>query len=122
MPDLEAPIYLLAAAAIIAISLLRKRGLSGLSHESLPEMDKATFLELRGLLETSYDRGLYLGLALLLLGLVTLYGRAPDFKVILVISVVILFLYNVPPRNQAMKIMTSHGVDRQDMKRKGVRL
>lgn len=117
---IEVLIYLIAGVAIIALYYTRKKSLESLDEGSIPELDKADFLKLKGLLATSYERMLYLGVAFLFLAYIT--TRQSEIKLFAIILVLGLFVYNIFPRNKIMKLLTSSGVDPKSLKERGLRL
>lgn len=115
----EVLIYLIAAVAIIALFYVRQKGLEAFMPESVPELDKKTVLELRSLLQTSYERTLYLGVSFLFLAYAT--ARASEIKAFAVLLTLGLFIYNIPPRHKAMRIINSSGLELGEMKKRGIR-
>ncbi|MEJ2181905.1 MAG: hypothetical protein P8Y66_00090 [Nitrospirota bacterium] len=116
----EVLIYLVTGIVIIALYVSRRRVLSALREEAVPALDKAGFLALRSLLATSYERALYLGVSFLFLAYAS--ARQSGIKMFAVLLVLGLFVYNIPPRNKIMKLLTSSGVDPKSLKERGVRL
>ncbi len=117
---LEVLIYLMTAVAIMALFYVRRRGLEALRPESVPELDKTTVLELRNLLRTAYERTLYLGVSFLFLAYAA--ARSSGIKAFAVLLTLGLFIYNIPPRHKAMRIINSSGLDLGEMKKRGIRL
>jgi hypothetical protein len=119
---LEGFIYLFAGLIILFLYFIRKKGGSSLSPDIMPELDKESFLKLKGLLETCYERTLYLGIAFLFLAYVTFSNSNLDLRAFCFFVIIALFVYNIPPRNKAMKILISSGISLKTLKSKGVRL
>ncbi|MGD2079789.1 MAG: hypothetical protein PVJ36_01490 [Nitrospirota bacterium] len=115
----EVLIYLVAGIAIIALYYKRKKGLDSLGEGAIPELDKNDFLTLRGLLASSYERTLYLGVAFLFLAYTA--ARQNEAKLFAIILVLGIFVYNIFPRNKIMKLLTSSGVDPKSLKERGLR-
>lgn len=113
-------IYLVAGIAVLVLYYLRRKGLQGLTLEAVPELDKEEFLKLHSLLATAYDRSLYLGVSFLVLAFAV--ARASDIKAFCIILTVGLFLFNIPPRHKAMKLLASAGVDSKSLKERGIQL
>lgn len=118
----EGFIYLFTGLIIILLYLIKKKEIPGLSHDIIPELDKETFLDFKRLLETSYERTLYLGVAFLFLAYVTFSNLSFDIKAFCILAVIGLFIYNIPPRNRTMKILVSSGISLKTIKSRGVRL
>jgi hypothetical protein len=112
-------IYLVAGIVILVLYNKRRKGLNALNPESVPEMEKATFLELTRLLETSYQRTLYLGVSVLFLAYAT--ARSSDIKAFCILLTLGLFIYNIPPRNKVMRVLDSSGIDLKSFKERGIR-
>jgi hypothetical protein len=111
-------IYLVAGVVILVLYNTRRKGLNALRPESVPEIEKATFLELTRLLATCYERTLYLGVSVLFLAYAT--ARSNDVKAFGVLITLALFIYNIPPRNKAMRVLDSAGVSLQSLKERGI--
>ncbi len=120
--ELEGFIYLFAGVIIIFLYFIRKKGISRLKPDVIPELDKGAFFDFKSLLETSYERTLYLGIAFLFLAYVTLTGLSLDIKVFCILVIIFLFIYNILPRNKVMKILISSGISMKSIKKRGVRL
>jgi len=115
-------LYLLCGAATVYLFQDRRKGLSSVTSDRMPELDDEVFDTLRNLLKTAYERILYLGVSFLLLAFVTLKGSEPGERIFFVSLLVILFLYNIPPRHKIMKLLSRYGVDYKDLKKRGIRL
>jgi hypothetical protein len=120
--QLEGFVYLFAGLVIIFLYFIKKKGISVLSHDIIPEFDEGAFLDFKSLLETSYERTLYLGIAFLFLAYVTFSNLSFDIKAFCILAVIGVFIYNIPPRNKAMKILISSGISLKTIKSRGVRL
>lgn len=112
-------IYLVAGIVILLLYNKRRKGLNALRPESIPEIEKAVFLDLTRLLATCYERTLYLGVSVLFLAYTV--ARSSDIKSFCIFLTLGLFIYNIPPRNRVMRILDSSGVDLKFLKKKGIR-
>lgn len=112
-------IYLVAGTAILALYNARRKGLNALMPESIPEMEKADFLELTRLLATCYERTLYLGVSVLFIAYAT--ARSSGIKAFFILLTLGLSIYNIPPRNKVMRILEASGISLQSLKEKGIR-
>lgn len=119
MLDLDALICFPAASAMPAPGFVGKRGVAALGRDAMAGMARAASPGFGCLSDTSCRRAFFPGTAFLLHGMVILSWQAPDFKDLLLIFVLYLHLYNIPPRNRALRIVTFHGVGRQGTKEKG---
>ena len=117
----EGYIYLFTGLIIFLIYALRKRGLSGLGPHVIPELDKKSFTVLKELLDTAYERTLYLGTAFLLLAYATLSGSGLETRFLFIAVTIGIFIYNVPPRNKVMKILMFNGISYRTVKERGIR-
>jgi len=118
---MEGYIYLLTGLIIFLIYAVRKRGLSGIEPHTIPELDRESFTALKRLLDTAYERTLYLGTAFLFLAYATLSGWGLDAKLLLLALTIGIFFYNVPPRNRVMKLLMFNGVSWKAVKERGIR-
>ncbi|NOZ68705.1 MAG: hypothetical protein GXP46_05565 [Deferribacteres bacterium] len=121
MYNLEGYIYLFTGVVIFLIYAVRKRGLSGIGPHTIPELDQESFTALKKLLDTAYERTLYLGTAFLFLAYVTLSGWGFETKFLFIAATIGIFLYNVPPRNRVMKLLMFNGVSWKAVKERGIR-
>lgn len=120
--DIETIIYLLAGIIIIGLYIKRQKKWEKLNEDVIPEIDKKVFYELKGLLKISYQRGLYLGFSFLYLAYVTFMRGMPQAKMFAIILTLGLFLYNIPPRNKVMKILTATEIDVKTLSQRGMKL
>ncbi|MBW1980107.1 MAG: hypothetical protein JRJ12_02710 [Deltaproteobacteria bacterium] len=120
--SIETLAYLMAGIALGALYIKREKGLARLDFEMLPEIDKVSFEELKLLLKKSYQRTLYLSVSFLYLAFVTSFKRSPQAKTFGIILTIGLFLYNIPPRNRVMRMLTDLGIDRKVLEKRGVKL
>ena len=120
---LEGYIYLAAGLIILCLSLMRRRTLSKLEHNLIPELDWEEFTTLKSLLETSHDRAIALGISFLALAYVTISGAGgTGTKILFMILTIGVFLSNIPPRNKIMAILISSGIDPKVIRDRGIRL
>ncbi len=120
--NLEGFIYLFAGLIIIIMYIKKKRKIPGLNSDLLPELDREAFINLKILLETLYERTLYLGIVFLLLAYVTFSGLNLEVKALCILVIIGLVIYNILPRNKVMKILISSGISLKTIKDRGVRL
>jgi hypothetical protein len=120
--SLEGFIYLLTGFILIFLYIIKKKGISRMNPDMISELDEEAFFNLKSLLEASYNRTLYLGIAFLFLAYTTLTNSGLDIKALCIFAIIGLFVYNIPPRNKAMKILISSGISLKTLKSKGVRL
>lgn len=113
-------IYLVAGIAILAFYYVRSKNLQTLTPEALPELDKAEFQEFKSLLATCYERTLYLGVSFLFLAYTA--ARSSQIKVFAILLTIGVFIYNIPPRHKAMKVLSSAGIDVKSLKQRGFNL
>jgi len=111
----------LAGIIIILLYIKQERGLLRLNHEMIPELNEETFNELKTLLRTLYQRTLYLGLAFLFLASLTISKASFETRIFGLLVILVLFIYNIPPRNKVMKILMDSGVDLKDIKNRGIK-
>ncbi len=120
--NLEGSLFLLMGVVMAGLYVSRERGLRRLGPEVVPEVDGDTFSRLRELLQTAYQRTLYLGVAFFYLAFVSLCNRSQQARWFGLILAAFLFFYNIPPRNRIMKILTEAGLDRGELARRGINL
>jgi hypothetical protein len=119
--DFEGLVYLMAGLILMVLYVRRARGFPALVPDLLPELHEETFEELKTTLRKSYQRTLYLAVAFLYLAFVTIAHRSPSARVFGIVVTAGLFFYNIPPRNRVMSILSSAGLDRESMKRRGLK-
>ncbi len=118
----ETIIYFLTAFVILYMYMVRKKGLDRLSPDTFPEFEKAIFFQFKRLLDTAYERMLYLSGVFFLLGIITLFQLPPNTKLITYIALVGLFIYNIPPRNRIFQFLDAFDLDIKTLKKRGVKL
>ncbi len=118
----ETTIYFLTALIIFYMYRVRKKGLDQIGPEAFPELEKAVFFEFKRLLDTAYERMLYLSGVFFLLGIITLFRLPPNTKLITYIALAGLFIYNIPPRNRIFQFLDAFNLDAKTLKERGIRL
>jgi len=118
----EATIYFLTALILIYMYMVRKKALDRLSPDTFPELEKVIFFEFKRLLDTAYDRMLYLSGAFFLLGIITVFNLPPATKWITYLATAGLFVYNIPPRNKIFHFLDAFELDIKTLKERGVKL
>lgn len=119
---LDSIIYLAGSAVILAMYHTRKKCLPRFSRENFPELDRAAFSELRRMLESCYERMLFLGIGLLVLASVSFSGLSAGLKAFFLVVVFALFFANIGPRHKLMKELLANGIDSKRMRQAGVKL
>ncbi len=115
-------LYLLIGAAVIYLFRERRKGLSRLSHNQLPELSNNDFADLIILLKTAYERMLYLGVLFIPLAYTTFRGADKISTIFFLLLIGILFLYNIGPRQKIMRLLERNGLSIQDLRQRGFRL
>jgi hypothetical protein len=100
----------------------RSKGIETLSPDRLPELGNESFNELKSVLKDVYKRTLYLAVAFLYLAYMTIAVRPQAARIFGMTLVVALLIYSIPPRNRVMKILTSSGLDRETIRKRGLKL
>lgn len=118
----EALLYILGGLVILFLYRQRIQGLPKLTPESLPEVDRASFLALKALLESAYQRMLFLALSLLLLAAATVLQWDLDIKAFFMLSTLIIFVANMFPRHKLMKLLLGLEIPVERLKEIGIRL
>jgi|Deesub1362B_J571_1020462.scaffolds.fasta_scaffold00226_19 hypothetical protein len=119
--NLESIVYLVAGVVIILLFVKRRKVLAQLSPEDFPELEKPLFLELKRILDTSYERSLYLGYVFLILFFINITGWGLQFKGGLFLLVLVLFIFNIIPRNKIVRLLDAAGLELDILKKKGIR-
>jgi hypothetical protein len=120
--SIEGLAYLTAGAVLMYLYVSRSKGVETLSPEKLPELGSESFAELKNVLKEVYKRTLYLAVAFLYLAYVTIAARPPAARMFGLILAFALFIYCIPPRNRVMKILSGAGLDRKDIRDRGLSL
>jgi len=107
---------------LLYMYVVRKKGLERVGPDSFPELEKATFFEFKRLLDTAYERMLYLSGAFFLLGIITVFSLPPATKLITYVATAGVFIYNIPPRNRIFQFLDAFGLDIKSLKERGVKL
>ncbi len=119
---IEGIVYAIAGLAIIVLFRKKHKSLSHLKMSDIPELPEKAFLQFKELLNTAYERLLYLGIAFLLLSYAALFGRGYNTKIVFIIFIIGLFIYNIPPRNKIMKLLDYYDIDYRELKKRSIRL
>ena len=119
---LDGIVYLAGSMVLLAMYHTRRKRLSRFCRESFPELDAPAFSELKQLLESCYERMLFLGIGLLVLASVSLTGLSAGLKAFFLVMVFVLFFANVAPRHRLMKMLLAKGIRPEKMKATGVKL
>jgi hypothetical protein len=119
--NLEGLVYLIAGVVLMFLYVRGERGLPALNRDILPELREESIGELKISLRKSYQRTLYLAVAFLYLAFVTIANRSHSARVFGIVVTAGLFFYNIPPRNRVMSILSSAGLDRGSMKKRGLK-
>ena len=115
-------IYLVGSIILIGMYFTRKKSLSSFRPENLSELDWAARSELKRLLESAYERLLFLGLGLLILASVCFSGLDAGLKAFFLFLVFVLFFANIPPRHKLMKILLVNGISLKRIREAGLKL
>lgn len=118
--DMEPWIYLLTGGALATIYRIRSNALRRITPETLPELSPPIFLEFKALLETAYERTLFLASTFFALAIVTISTNDTHIKTILLMGVIILVFFNVRPRNSAIKLIIAAGLAPADLRNRGI--
>ena len=100
----------------------RRRDLSTLTPEMVPELSAHEFSTLVVLLKTAYERTLYMGVLFLPLAWFSLDGTDRVSTLFFLLLIGLLFLSNIPPRQKIMRLLESNGLSVADLGERGVRL
>ncbi len=120
--QVEGLIYFITGLIITTLYLKKKRDLSKLTPENLPEMEKGNFFIFKSLLSSVYDRSLLLGGYFLFFSIMIFIGFGHFNRVVFFIALVGLFIYNVLPRNKVMQVIEASGLSMDVLKKRGIRL
>ncbi len=90
-----------------------------MTKEQFPQLDENEFAQLKKLLKSASERILYLSIPLLMLGVTNLRASAKEAKLFFLVLLVLLFLYNIPPRNKIMHMFEKKGINYKELKAKG---
>ncbi len=115
-------LFSMAGAAIIYLFQVRRKQLSNLKAEDLPEMDQEGFRELKILLKTAYERMLYLGILFLPLAFSSIFDESRVSNIFFLILISLLFISNIPPRNSIIRLLRRYGLSVGDLRDKGINL
>ena len=122
-PDiLNCLLFLMTGAAIIYLFQVRRKQLSTLTPEDLPELTPEDFDELKLLLKTAYERMLYMGVLFLPLAFSSVFDNSGISKIFFLILIALLFISNIPPRNKIIHLLERHNLSVHDLRDKGIRL
>ncbi len=113
-------VFLAGSIALGIFYKIRGKSLDRLTAEAFPELSALEFEAVRENLAVSNQRMLALAVALLLLAVNPLFGYGPLFENTVMTITVVLFFYNIPPRNRAMRIIFERGVERERFRSLGV--
>jgi hypothetical protein len=122
IPGLDGIIYLAGSAVLLAMYQTRRNRLSRFCRQNFPELDGPTFSELKQLLESCYERMLFLGIGLLVLASVSLSGLSAGLKAFFLVVVFVLFFANIAPRHRLMKMLLAKGISPEKVREVGVKL
>ena len=114
-------IYLLAGLALLFLFFSRKAFLCNVMPDKIPILNDEAVKRLRALLTTAYGRTLYLAISFLLLSYSTAFHRQGAVKAFFMLTTVVLFFANIPPRHKIAKLLLAHGVTYRQLKQYGVR-
>jgi hypothetical protein len=120
--SIEGLAYLAAGVVLMYLYVSRSKGIETLSPDRLPELGNESFNELKSVLKDVYKRTLYLAVAFLYLAYMTIAVRPQAARIFGMTLVVALLIYSIPPRNRVMKILTSSGLDRETIRKRGLKL
>lgn len=118
----EGALHLFAGIVMTGLYMSRERGLRRVDQRTGPELDPASFAQLKNLLRTAYQRTMYLAVSFFHLAFVTILNRTVQARWFGLILAVSLFFYNIPPRNKAMRLFTAVGLDWKELDRRGIKL
>ena len=119
---LTALIYFITGFAAIYLFQDRRKRVTSLAKEHFPQLNEDEFLHLKKLLKTAYERILYLAIPLLMLGVTNLRASTKEAKLFFLVLLILLFFYNIPPRNKIMQFFEEKGIDYRELKAKGFKL
>lgn len=119
---LDGIVYLAGSVVLLAMYHTRRKRLSRLCRQSFPELDAPAFSELKQLLESCYERMLFLGIGLLVLASVSLSGLSAGLKAFFLVMVFVLFFASIVPRHKVMKILVANGISLRQIKDTGIKL
>lgn len=115
-------VYLAGSAVLLWMYTTRRKRLTQFRRESLPDVDPAIFSELTRLLESCYERMLFLAVALLVLASVSLSGLSAGLRAFFLVVVFVLFFASIAPRHKVMKMLVANGISLRQIKDAGLKL
>ncbi len=114
-------IYFVAGFASIYLFLDRRKRVASMNRSLLPQLDQEEFDQLKYLFKSATERILYLAIPLIMLGVTNLRNSAREAKLFFLILLVLLFLYNIPPRNKIMHFFEQKGINYKELKKQGIK-
>lgn len=118
----SALLYLLAGMAIIYLFQVRRRFLSDLQPDQLPELTSEDYSQLILLLKTAYERMLYMGVLFVPLAISVWHGTGRIATLFFLLLIGLLFLSNIGPRHKIMRLLESCDLTMDDLKNRGIKL
>ncbi len=113
-------LYLLAGSAIVYLFQQRRRQLSRLSPDMLPELNEEAFEELKHLMKTAFERMLYLGILFFPLAYSVSFGSGQVGELFFLALIALMFIANIIPRHKIARLLESHGLSVTDLKERGI--
>ncbi|PIE66070.1 MAG: hypothetical protein CSA26_01925 [Desulfobacterales bacterium] len=113
-------LYALAGCAVVYLFQQRRRQLSRIKPDDLPELNDQDYQQLILLLKMAYERTLYMGVLFFPLAWSARESGSNASQLFFLILITLLFISNVIPRHKVMKLLEQNQLTTQEMRKRGI--